>query len=142
MIYFDLVFDEAKKINIALNDLIETDQIWFVSASLEKIVYATNEAEIIFNYNPNRYEFGKYMSLKGLIYRFNHEKERQYSIADVISFIESGFNDYQSDYSVYSVEQILDKLKIFLSLIKEDKNMNWEQLFIANFKNKYHDIPM
>lgn len=137
MKYFDLIIDTCKLINEHISLNFKEDEIWFISASLEQVNYGRNDMEIIFNYAPEKYEYGKAMILKGVVVKIAYDAKRMYTITDVISFIENEYSHVESDYTIYSVEQSVKKINLFLSLIKEERNNGWEVKFNEYLRKKY-----
>jgi len=137
MKHFELIVVTCNMINQELMLKFQENEIWFISASIEKIVYGVDEMEIIFLYSPERYEYGQVMILKELIVKMEYDEKRMYSVTDVISFIENNFNEFQSDYTIHSLEEIVKKLVLFMSIIKKESSTNCENLFNDYLKKKY-----
>jgi len=115
------------------------DEIWFIRASLDQVVYGCNEMEIIFNYSPERYEIGKIMILKGVVVKMDYDDNRMYSISDLLIFFKNKFNGYNIELNTDNVSNMVDALLTFKKTICLDDKSNWESEFVsynqAKFKN-------
>lgn len=137
MKYFSLIFKTCAHINQELTNKFTEDEIWFLRASLHEIVYGTNEMEIIFNYSPERYNYGKDMILKGIVVKINYDSHRLYSINEIISFCNNKFQNYNSEYKVYGTQEAIGELLLFIETTSLKENSAWENEFIKYNQNKY-----
>ena len=91
MQYFDLIFNECKKLNELLTDKFINNELFFIDANISEVSYGLNKNLVIFCYYPERYEYGKIMNLKGVNIRIDYDKERQYSVSELNSFFKNHF---------------------------------------------------
>lgn len=134
MQYFDLVFDECKKLNIALESTFKCDDLFFVSANISEIIFGLRNNAILFGYYPERYEYGKTMLLKDVFVRIDFDKQRQYSVNELNSFIKSEFKDCHTSSSYKTIEEQLTSLNILLEFMNSSA-VNWEEKFVSYKKN-------
>ena len=134
MQYFDLIFDECKKLNVALEDTFEHQNLFFISADISEIIVGLGNNAIVFGYYPERYEYGQIMFLKGISIRMGFNKERQYSVSELDSFIKNNFKAPDMSYPLKTLEEQLNSLATLLEFIAVNK-VNWEEKFVAYKKS-------
>ena len=138
MEYFDLIFNECKKLNDIMESTFVEKELFFISANISEIVYGLDNNAIVFCYYPERYEYGKNMFLKGIKIRVNFQKEREYSINELYSFIKNDFKFYETLSSFKSIEEQLPTISYLLEYIIIYKT-NWEEKFISLKKKTTYD---
>ncbi|RFS17072.1 hypothetical protein [Emticicia sp. C21] len=135
MKYFDLIFDECKRLNDALENTFPSNLKFFMGANLHEIVYGLNNDYIVFCYYPERYDYGRMMLLKDVIIRLNYSGERRYSILEITSFLQNDCKRYVAAERIPSLEDFLNLVKSFLLFEFDSTNRDWEEKFIAYQKS-------
>jgi hypothetical protein len=137
MKYFNLVLESCLSINQELTFKFKDKDICFLRASLEEIAYRFDNMEIIFNYSPERYDYGKIMLLKDIMVKIDCNSSRMYSINEVISFCRNSFRYYETEFKIYTVKEMVDNLIFFENIIVSSENKSWESKLIEFKRNKF-----
>lgn len=135
MQYFDLIFNECKKINNALESAFIEKELFFISANISEVVYGLRNDVLIFCYYPERYEHGKIMLLKDVILRFDNDKAREYSLNQLSSFFQNDCKFYEDVNIFKRHEEYVRSIIETLNQCKVDTNNEWEQKFILYKKS-------
>lgn len=130
----ELIFTEIKTINKIIEEENLTQKLTFSSASVNEFIYAMKGYQIIFEYYPDRYEFGKSMVLKGTSIRLNFDVKRNYDSIELLRFITNRELPDSSD-NLSHKEQFTLTLEC-LHEIEKDKNSDWENEFNVYLKAK------
>lgn len=131
MKYFNLIFDECKRLNDALEEIFSPNLKFFVGANLHEIIYGLDNDYLVFCYYPERYDYGRIMLLKDVVIRLNYSNERKYSILEITSFLLNDCKRYAEADRIPSLEDFLNLVKSFLSFEFDRTNKDWEQKFIS-----------
>jgi hypothetical protein len=135
MQYFDLIFDECKKLNTSLCDVFVEKQLFFISANISEIVYGLDNIVFVFCYYPERYEYGKIMFLKDVRLRIDHDKGREYSLNQLSSFFQNDCKFYQEGNNFLSPHDYIILIRETLDQFEINKNKEWERKFIRYRKS-------
>ncbi len=131
MKYFDLIIDECKRINEVL--IKQNDDFYFANASQSRITYGFNLGLLIFRYDPERYEYGSVMVLKGLHIKFNHDTEKEYPVSEALSFLQNNCKEFKTSPDTLSLEEHLKEFNSFINLVP--KYENWNELYKKHLKS-------
>ena len=133
MKYFDLVRSECIKINKIIDSRYDT--LFFIEASLQKIVYGDRNNFLIFSYAPERNEYGEIMILKGLIIRSTDSTSKEYPINQIVSFLQNDCQFFEEKTELISLKEQLnnyDSYKVLRKIYPE-----WELKYQEYIKKKY-----
>jgi len=133
MKYFELVHNECIRLNKVLDKRYR--DVYFISSSQTEIIYANNNHNLIFVYAPSQYEYGNTMFLKGLRIRLDCDVEREYSLIQVTSFLQSDCVSFSEDYKTLPLDQLMDQFDLFQNLHNNHKG--WELKYKEYLKQKY-----
>ncbi|MFO0321359.1 MAG: hypothetical protein ACK504_02915 [Bacteroidota bacterium] len=134
MQYFDLIFDECKKLNEILDKTFRNNELFFIDANIAEITYGLDKDAIVFCYYPERHEYGKIMLLKDVFIRLSFDMQRQYSISQLYSFFQNNFKFYEESSKLIATGEYIDLIQSVLHLLNLNKN-EWEEKFILYKKS-------
>lgn len=134
MQYFDLIFEECKKLNEILNNAFKNNELFFIDANIAEITYGLDKDAIVFCYYPERYEYGKIMLLKDVALRLSYDKQRQYSISQLYSFFQNNCKFYEESNKFITTEEYMDLIQSVIQTLNLNK-IEWEEKFILYKKS-------
>lgn len=133
MKHFDLIFDACKELNALLKGTFINKDLFFREANISEIVYGMDQNSIVFSYYPDKYEYGKIMTLKAVYLRLDFNAERQYSINELGSFFQNQCEYFENSNTFKSTEDQIESLSAVLQQLESNKS-NWEEKFVR-YKN-------